>query len=149
MLRRIIPVGLLVVVAAALVASARAATISFRFTINSIVTECTESVALTGTVHAVLTSVDNGAGGFLVSSTFNPQGVTGVGLVSGRTYHGTGATTTIFRIGKGASETFVNNFRLISPGAGGDVIVHEVFHVTVNANGDLTAFVDQSTVACT
>jgi hypothetical protein len=150
MLRRIPIFGLLAIAATAVLAtSAPAATTSFKFPISFTATDCPDPVALTGTVHGVITSVDNGAGGSLVSSTFNPQGVIGLGLLSGRTYHGTGVTTETFTAAKGETHTFVNNFRLISPGAGGDVIVQDVFHVTVNANGDVTAAVDRSTVSCT
>ena len=146
MLRRILSFGLPIVAVSAVVVatSATAATTSFRFPVNILATDCPDPVALTGTLHGVITTVDNGAGGVLVSTNFNPQGVTGVGLVSGRIYHGTGVTHDTFRAAKGETETFVNNFRLISPGPGGDVIVHELFHVTVNANGTVTASADPS-----
>jgi hypothetical protein len=150
MLRRILIAGVLASsVAALLAAVAPAASDSFQFPLDFTSTECPDPVALSGTIHAVITAVDNGAGGSMVATHFNPQGVTGVGLVSGRIYHGTGVTREVFRVGKGETNTFVNNFRLISAGPGGDVILHEAFHVTVNANGEVTASVDHLNVTCT
>jgi hypothetical protein len=96
----------------------------------------------------VITTVDT-ANGFLVTGVFNPQGVTGVGLVSGRVYHGTGVTFETLMAAASETYTLVNNFRLVSPGPGGDVIVQNMFHVTVNANGEVTAVLDRSTVSCT
>jgi hypothetical protein len=40
------------------------------------------------------------------------------------------------------TETFVNNFRIIGDGTGNNLLVHSTFHITVNAAGVLTAFVD-------
>jgi hypothetical protein len=45
-------------------------------------------------------------------------------------------------------ETFVNNFRIIGQGPGNNFLVHEVFHITFNANGSITAFVDKFSVDC-
>ena len=38
--------------------------------------------------------------------------------------------------------TFVNNFKFIGQGPDNNFTVHENTHVTFNANGDLTAFID-------
>lgn len=151
MLRRIVAIGLpTAFVYVVLIASAQATTTSFSFPISFTSTDCpADPVALTGTVHGVITTVDNPNGTVLVHTSFNPQGVTGVGLVSGLIYQGTGVTTESFTTRKGVTDTFVNNFRLISRGPGSDVIVQEVFHVTVNANGQVTATVDRPTVRCT
>ena len=151
MLRRIIALGLpAAVVGASLIASAAAATTSERFPIDFVATDCPDNpVHLTGTVHGVLTTVENANGTVLVSFSFNPQGVTGVGLVNGLVYHGTGVTRESQTFGDAETHTFVNNFRLISPGRGGDVMVQQVFHVTLNANGEVTATQDRTTISCT
>jgi len=42
----------------------------------------------------------------------------------------------------------VNNFRIIGQGPGNNFLVHETFHFTINANGNVTAFVDHFSVDC-
>src|SRR5215467_3765370 len=44
--------------------------------------------------------------------------------------------------------TLVNNFRIIGQGTGNNFLVHETFHITVNADGTMTAFVDNFSVDC-
>src|SRR5437870_11727085 len=45
-------------------------------------------------------------------------------------------------------ETFVNNFRIIGQARGNNFLIHENFHITINANGRVTAFVDNFSVDC-
>jgi hypothetical protein len=84
-----------------------------------------------------------------VSST-NPQGITGVGLTSGATYHATGETqgTTTIKAKGGISDTFVNNFKIIGEGSAPNFLQTDVIHLTVNANGDVTATVEKSMIRC-
>ena len=44
--------------------------------------------------------------------------------------------------------TDVNNYRLIGRGPGNNLLIHEVSHITVNANGDTTVTFDKSSVEC-
>ena len=46
------------------------------------------------------------------------------------------------------TQTFVNNFRIIGQGPGNNFLVHEVFHITINANGDVTVIHDSISVDC-
>jgi hypothetical protein len=41
-----------------------------------------------------------------------------------------------------------SNFRLIGQGKGNNYLVHSIFHFTINAKGEVTAFVDQVSVEC-
>jgi len=45
-------------------------------------------------------------------------------------------------------ETFINNFRIIGQGNGNNLLMHETFHVTVNANGALTVLIDKIESDC-
>jgi len=109
-----------------------------------------ELVNLSGPLHTLITLTINGNN---VSGTthFQPQGISGTGETTGDTYHATGVTKDTF---KGSfqngqyNETFVNNFRIIGQGPGNNFLVHEVFHVTFNANGTLTVFHDNLSVDC-
>jgi hypothetical protein len=108
-----------------------------------------EDVLLTGNLHVLMHFTANANGGFQVGSHFQPQGISGVGLVSGDKYQGTGVTSDRFNVsGLPFTSTFINNFRIIGQGSGNNFLLHENFHVTVNANGAMTAFVDNFSVEC-
>jgi len=48
----------------------------------------------------------------------------------------------------GEQSTFINNFNIIGQGPGNNALVHENFHITVNANGNMTAWVENSHSEC-
>ncbi|MBW7882597.1 MAG: hypothetical protein H3C34_08160 [Caldilineaceae bacterium] len=108
-----------------------------------------EFVQLTGNLHVVTHFTASASGGFQATSHYQPQGISGYGFSSGVKYQGTGVTRDNFKIsGLPFQQTFVNNFRIIGQGPGNNFLVHENFHLTVNANGELTAFVDNFRVEC-
>jgi hypothetical protein len=107
-----------------------------------------EDVHLTGSLQDVFHITLNSAGGFRVVFHDNPQGVSGTGLTTGDEYQGTGVTRDSFGGRVGFEETFVNNFRIIGQGPGNNFLVHDNFHITVNANGTVTAFHDNFSVEC-
>lgn len=109
-----------------------------------------ELVDFTGDLH-VLFSFTINANHVSGKAHFQPQGVSGVGLVTGDKYQAAGVTQEHFEgnlINGQFTDTFVNNFRLIGKGPGNNFLVHENFHVTINANGDVTAFVDNFSIDC-
>ena len=110
-----------------------------------------EIVDLSGPLHTLITFTINGNN---VSGTahFQPQGIVGTGETTGDKYQATGVTKDTsfkfsFQNGQ-AQQTFVNNFRIIGQGPGNNYLVHEVAHVTFNANGTLTVFHDSFSVDC-
>jgi hypothetical protein len=110
-----------------------------------------ELVTLSGNLHDLFHVTFDGSGGLTVKVLDNPQGVSGVGQSTGTVYHGTGQTQQTFHlsgVSDASSSTFVNVFHIVGSGPGNDFFVREVTHVTVNANGTLTAFVDQFSVTC-
>lgn len=109
-----------------------------------------EFVELTGNLHVLFHTTVNG-NRFNVKSHFQPQGISGVGQSTGDKYQATGVTQERFGgsfVNGQFSDTFINNFRIIGQGPGNNFLVHQVFHVTVNANGDVTAFVDNFKSDC-
>ena len=82
--------------------------------------------------------------------TANDHNVTGVGLSSGTVYHRVGATVVIDNISGPAplESTFTNSFNFISQGAASNTLLLETFHITINANGSVTAFVDNFRLEC-
>ena len=111
-----------------------------------------EQVQFTGELHDLLHVTEDSHGGFHVSSTVNPQGLTGTGLTSGETYHGTGATRFDEHYRPGAtipsSNTHIDNTLLIGPGPGNNLYLRSRFHVTVSPNGELTVLRDIESVIC-
>jgi hypothetical protein len=109
-----------------------------------------EVVDLQGPLH-VLTSFTINGNHVSGDSHAQPQGISGTGESTGDTYHATGVTQDHFGgsfINGQFNETFVNNFRIIGQGPGNNFLIHEDFHVTINANGELTSFHDNFSVDC-
>jgi hypothetical protein len=111
---------------------------------------CGEAIHISGTLLAEFSLTESSGGNVQIGFHFNPQGITGVGLTSGATYHATGVTlgTTTIKATGGISDTFVNSFKIIGEGSTQNFLETDVFHLTVNAKGDVTAIVDRSTIRC-
>jgi hypothetical protein len=60
----------------------------------------------------------------------------------GAKYQATGVTQDTFNWKKGQTYTYINNYRFLGQGQAPNLTIHETWHVTVNANGTLTAVVD-------
>lgn len=109
-----------------------------------------ELVELSGDLHILVhgTIKDNR---FTMKLHAQPQGISGVGLTTGDKYQATGVTQETFGgsfVNGQFSDTFVNNFRIIGQGPGNNFLVHENFHLTVNANGVVTVVHDNFSVDC-
>lgn len=89
-------------------------------------------------------------GGIHFHSVINDKGTTAVGLSSGITWHQVGATKETENIRGEApiAVSFVNVLNLISNGSAPNLRIHELFHITINANGVVTALVDRSRIEC-
>jgi hypothetical protein len=153
MLRRLII--LLAVVASGLLAatSASATAVTERLPFDFVLAPeegCGEAIHLSGTLLTEFSFTETSNGNVEIGFHFNPQGITGVGLTSGATYHATGETlgTTTIRANGGISDTFVNNFKIIGEGRAPNFLETDVIHLTVNAQGEVTASVEQSMIRC-
>lgn len=106
-----------------------------------------EDVLLSGNLHDLfhITINDNS---LHVKTHSQPQGISGTGLVTGDKYQATGVTQEEFNTSFGVTDTFINNFRIIGQGSGNNFLVHENFHITVNANGTVTALHDNFSIDC-
>jgi hypothetical protein len=144
---------LLIAVTAALAApvSAQAAATTERMPFDVDLVICNGDVVhLSGTLLAVFTETTTPAGGFVVSSHFQPQGVSGVDLVTGTMFRATGLTRDILVVSPpgGITETFVNRFHIQATRGEQSYIVSEVFHITIAPTGAITAFVDNFRATC-
>ena len=109
-----------------------------------------EVVDLSGPLHTVISSEinNNDVSGYF---HFQPQGIRGVGEVSGIKYQATGVTQESFKtslLNGQANLTFVNNFRIVGQGPANNFLVHETLHITVNADGTTSVVHDNFTVDC-
>src|SRR5260370_41412734 len=90
------------------------------------------------------------SGGFHFHFDDNVSEVTGVGVPSGITYHGVGG----FWFECNADPPFpvdateTSGFGLISAGSSPNFVITATFHMTVNADGTITARVMKSSIAC-
>ena len=109
-----------------------------------------ETVELSGDLHILTHLTTSETGNVTVRTLFQPQGISGTGTVTGAKYQATGGTQETF-VSNGPlplSDTFVNNFRIIGAGSGNNFLVHETAHVTINAEGVVTADIDKLSVEC-
>jgi len=110
-----------------------------------------ELVHAVGTIHQLLSTVINANGTITLRSHFQPQGLTGIGLTTGDKYNATGVTQTADKNITApfpAVSKFIDNFRLIAAGPDNNLLVHEEGHLTINANGTVTVFVDHVSEEC-
>lgn len=106
-----------------------------------------EDIQFVGTEHQQLHITINGNSAN-VRQRVNDQSVTGVGLTTGTKYNRTGMTKDNFTVHVGEQETFVNSFKVIGQGPDNNLLVQEVFHITINANGEVTVLFDKFTAVC-
>jgi len=108
-----------------------------------------EMVHLTGAAHMVFAVTNDANGGMHIAAHVNSVGLSGVGLTTGNKYQASQADSFISNSGgTGTVTTFVNNFLMTAPGPGNNLRVHELVHVFVDANGNVTTVIDNITVDC-
>ena len=112
--------------------------------------KCTgEDVELSGTVHINGRFVTDSVGGFHMKWLWNWH-LVGVGLDSGTEYIANATENRQFNE-KGHfpfEETEIITFTFVSKGEEPNLILKGRFHITVNANGELTAYFDEWESVC-
>jgi hypothetical protein len=107
--------------------------------------ECTgEDVEISGTIHLV--SKTQGDGGIV--GHFNYQHVRGVGLTSGTEYRVSAVDLVHLSPPFPSSVHSVRSFRMIAPGSDANLLVDALMHITVNANGEVRASIDELSSRC-
>jgi hypothetical protein len=109
-----------------------------------------ETVALSGELHVVVSTVINGDR-VHVMETDNPQDITGVGLTTGDRYQGAGVTrfdSNFTGVMFPVAFTLVDAFHIIGAGPNNNFVVHETEHVTVNADNTVVVMFDNLSVTC-
>jgi len=109
-----------------------------------------DPIHLSGPLLAVISETATPSGGEVLAFHFQPQGVTGVDLVTGTVFHATGLTRDLIvnSPAGGSTETFVNRFHIQATGGAESYIISELFHVTVTPAGKVTVFFDNFSSTC-
>lgn len=88
---------------------------------------------------------------FTLKTLIHEAGTSGVGLTTGDKYHATGATnetiTGSFNNGQ-FSDTFTESILVIGQGPSNNLRIFANFHVTINANGEVTVVIDSVFFEC-
>jgi hypothetical protein len=108
-----------------------------------------EIIAFEGFLHNLIHETADGSGGFHAAVGYNLT-VRGVGQTTGATYTGTEASSDAFNIKPPypVNETFTIHTNVIGQGQAPDFRAHLTFHVTVNANGNLTVIFEKFRAVC-
>jgi len=110
-----------------------------------------EIVHLTGSLQNIFHVTDDPTGGQLVQFMAHPQGISGYGMLTGDKYQGTGITRDVLHtsgLSYGVEYTFVNNYRIIGQGSGNNLMIQDIFHYTITAPGEITAWMEHSSETC-
>lgn len=162
MAERLVIVWALALCAAALIPAgaesqvrAQAATVTSNATFPIATTEAAcngEAVTVTGNFHLLAHVTTDARTGRHVVLQMNTQGVKGTALPSTNVYV---SNTTIHdsfndpeTTGGVSTHTYVAKFLLIGKGDVPDMLVRSNVHITVNNNGEVTAFTSNSSARC-
>jgi hypothetical protein len=130
---------------------ASTATTNFELPVETTLSNlCTgELVDFTGTQHLLISSTITPSGKVRSTIHSNLQDVSGTGQETGATFLFKGGSNTVdVTQTPGLESTIVISFRFIGPGPDNNVQLHEVLHLTVNANGEATANVTLVSLDC-
>lgn len=107
-----------------------------------------ETADFYGPLHMLLTFTQDANGGIHGKFLFQPQGLIAIGEETGDIYRATGETQGNFNATVGQVTTFINNFKIIGPGPGNNLLIHDIIIVVIDAKGNVTADVEHSTADC-
>jgi len=111
-----------------------------------------EALVVTGPIHVVLHETTDASGAYHFKYHFQPQHVSVVGQTSGDEFKAVGVTQGYFKLG-GVNyplyvETYINHGPVVKPGTGMALDMFWRFHITINANGDTSAYLELLEVKC-
>jgi hypothetical protein len=110
-----------------------------------------EDVTVSGELLLISHTTIDAGGGIHSTFTLVPGEVRGVGSVTGIQYKAVGGQRDHFNADADfapLNETFTSMFNLVSQGGTDNLQIKATFHMTINANGEVTAFVDRFSAEC-
>ena len=129
--------------------AAAAETTRETFPFDVTITECGNTIHVSGNVLATFHFVEKPSGCFLFTAHFLPRQVRGTDEF-GRRYVANGLTrnTVIGTPAGGFIDTFINRFHIVGTSGAPTFYVKETFHITVTPSGKIAAEVDKFSVTC-
>lgn len=108
-----------------------------------------EIIQFEGFLHILARETADGSGGFHAVFHYNLN-LRGVGQTTGATYSGTEALVDAFNFKPPypVDETFTIHTNVIGQGQAPDFRVHDTFHATIDANGELTVIFEKFRAEC-
>ena len=148
-MRKLVGLGLPALIALVLASPASAATTHETFPFDDTITDCGNTIEVSGDVVATFQTTATPSGGFILSEHFVPRGVTGTDEF-GRTYHANGLTRdiTVFTPAGGETFTAINRFHIVGTRGAPTFYIKETTHITVTPSGDVVANFDRFSVQC-
>jgi len=109
-----------------------------------------EIVVFTGNQHLVFSQTSTANGHLNTMIHWNADDVTGIGQFTGMQYRATGVTQdhVVSNAPLPYTETTINNYHIIGQGQATNMDLKETTHVTVDANGSVTAWVTDYSFVC-
>lgn len=109
-----------------------------------------DTVTFSGTLHVVNTLTTDAGGGTHLKTHMNYQNVTGTGVPSGITYQVRTVTNEVANDADGpqSNTTVISTVKLNAQGPALNFYLRTVLHVTVNANGETTSTVQETSIEC-
>jgi hypothetical protein len=113
---------------------------------GSLSNPCGEDVAVVGSLHDLYHSTFNSAGGFNFVFHDNPQGISGVGVVTGQGYRAVGSSSEKIHLLANATLSYEDHFLLVSSANKYHLAI--TFHGTVIPAGSITSLVEDVRITC-
>ena len=109
-----------------------------------------EIVVFTGNQHLVFSQTSTANGHLSTMLHWNADDVIGIGQYTGFQYRATGVTQdhVVSNVSLPYTETTTNNYHIIGQGQATNMDLKETVHVTVDANGYVTAWVSDYNFEC-
>jgi len=109
-----------------------------------------EIIVFQGDQHLVFSETSTANGHLSTKLQWNAEGITGIGQYTGFTYRALGVSSyqTVTNGDLPYTSTFINNYHVIGQGTATNGDLHETVHVTVDANGVVTAWVTDYNFDC-
>jgi hypothetical protein len=131
----------------AIMAQATTTTTNLILPLNTTVSGCDgQLVTLSGNIHVVTHVTTDTNGGVHIKEHSNYQNVSGIGQPIPISYRGVSSNNTHFN--NQINVTIVDQVLLISQGPSDNLQIHITMHLTINANGQTTAVVENIRVEC-
>jgi hypothetical protein len=108
-------------------------------------------VQLEGYMHVMMSWTVDDNGGIHGKIMYQPMNLAGEvisGPNMGAGYNATGVTQDNLNGVVGEAYTYINNYRMIGKGDAPNLMVHETYHVTVNADGDPIVEIHNYSITC-